>query len=355
MAGLFLGRMGRHDFFDGHGPPRQIAPRAFLSAADQRLQKVQARGETLFGAFGQGAAKYRPVLRRQRRQVRLGRQVQHHQLIHVLAPERHRAGEQLLIDDGQAVLIAMTADGPAQQFRRRVQRRHAALPMRGMAAVHLAEPIHQAEVGHLQVIADQKQVVRFDVEMLQAVAEVHPVQRLGRFQQVAQQLFARDARLVLALVIAQQAVQALVGQLHDDDENAVHDLDAVQRQDEGMADGFDQLQGFAFLVGRSVLLVLVGHELDGLVQAAGRLALPDFAEAAATQRFDQAITGDRLGARFAGPGRQFRGNGDCLLHGIYLCQGTGGERQRLARTSFSFLQHPKVSSQDERGPIRVRE
>jgi hypothetical protein len=36
--------------------------------------------------------------------------------------------------------------------------------------------------------------VRLDVQVLQTVAEIHPVQRLGGFQQVAQQLLARDAR-----------------------------------------------------------------------------------------------------------------------------------------------------------------
>ena len=38
-------------------------------------------------------------------------------------------------------------------------------------------------------------------------------------------------------------------------------------------------------------------ELDGLEEAAGGLALPDFAEAAAAERFDQAVAGDRLGVR----------------------------------------------------------
>ena len=50
------------------------------------------------------------------------------------------------------------------------------------------------------------------------------------------------------------------------------------------ADAFD-VQGIEVAV----------DELDGLEQAAGCLALPDFAEAAAAQRLDQAVAGNRFG------------------------------------------------------------
>ena len=62
-----------------------------------------------------------------------------------------------------------------------------------------------------------------------------------------------------------------------------------------------QLECLAFLIGGSTLVVLVGYELDGLEQSAGRLALPHFAEAAASQRFDQPIAGNRLRARLTSP------------------------------------------------------
>ena len=97
--------------------------------------------------------------------------------------------------------------------------------------------------------------------------------------------------------------EVAVGQLHDDDELAVDNVVAFQRQDIGVANRFDAAEGFVFL-GGAVVVVLVGggdvagpgrdagaalggqfaeYELDGLVEAAGGLALPDLAETAAAQ------------------------------------------------------------------------
>ena len=96
----------------------------------------------------------------------------------------------------------------------------------------------------------------------------------------------------------ESVVQAPVGQLHDDDQFAVDDLDAVHRQDERMADLLDALEGLQFLLGAGAVHVegieVAVDELDGLEQAARGLALPDFAEAAAAQRLDQAVAGNRL-------------------------------------------------------------
>ena len=44
----------------------------------------------------------------------------------VLAVERPLAGQQLLVDDGQAVLVAVPADPAVERLRRRVHRRDAA-------------------------------------------------------------------------------------------------------------------------------------------------------------------------------------------------------------------------------------
>jgi hypothetical protein len=63
------------------------------------------------------------------------------------------------------------------------------------------------------------------------------------------------------------------------------------------------------------------NELDGLEQAAGGLALPDLAEAAAAQALDQAVSGDRLGVGFsAGPGvtRLSQVNDIGAWHGVGL-------------------------------------
>src|SRR5439155_21882470 len=110
-----------------------------------------------------------------------------------------------------------------------------------------------------------------------------------------------DAGEAGLVVLVEDVLEALVGQLHDDDQFAVDHLDALQRQEEGVADRLDQLQGAEFLLGGGGVAVeaveVAENELDGLGQAAGGLALPDLAEAAAAQRLQEAVTGDRLGVR----------------------------------------------------------
>jgi hypothetical protein len=273
-------------------------------AGQQGLNEVQARGEALPGRLGQGPGDQQPVLRGQGRQGRLAGQVQQHQLVGVLVPEGHGVGEQLLVDNGQAVLVAGAADAAAEDLRRGVQGGDAAAARRRVA-LGLAQAVDQAKVGHLDVVADDEQVVRLDVEVLQAVREVHPVQGLGRLQQEAQQFLARDAGLPLGLVLALQRVQAAVGQLHDDDQHPAGDLDPVQRQDERVADVLDALQRGRLLRGRRGrppgIALGRADELDGLEQAAGDLALPDLAEAAATQRLDEPVARDGLLAGLPAP------------------------------------------------------
>ena len=65
-------------------------------------------------------------------------------------------------------------------------------PMSAGAARPL-QVLDQAEVGDLDVVADEEQVVRLDVEVLEVVLLVHVVERLGGVAQVAEQLVARDA------------------------------------------------------------------------------------------------------------------------------------------------------------------
>ena len=51
--------------------------------------------------------------------------------------------------------------------------------------------LHQAKIRHLDVTANQEQVARLDVEMLQAILEVHQIEHFGRLAQVAEYLVAR--------------------------------------------------------------------------------------------------------------------------------------------------------------------
>ena len=111
------------------------------------------------------------------------------------------------------------------------------------------QALHQPEVGHLDVVADQKQVARLDVEMLQMALHVEHVQHLGRFAQVEEQLGAWNARLARGLVLLQQLMHVLVGQLRDDDQFAVDAFEPVDGQQKGMANGLDVLNGLEFVLG----------------------------------------------------------------------------------------------------------
>ena len=165
------------------------AGRDGVRAVYRARTKARQLGKRLAGSFDRRGRR-RPFAFRQRPQLRLLVHVLLGQLPRVLAVERPLAGEQFLIDDGQAVLIAAAADRAGEGLRRRVQRRDAAQDAGGAGALQVLD---QAEVGHLDAIADEEQVARLDVEMLQVVLLVHVIERFGRVADVAQQRVARDA------------------------------------------------------------------------------------------------------------------------------------------------------------------
>jgi hypothetical protein len=101
----------------------------------------------------------------------------------VLAVKRQGAGQEFVVDQGQAVLVAGTAHRPLEDFRRGVQRGDRP-PVRGRRPAGAAEGqgVDQPEVPDLEVVADQEQVARLDVQVLEAVAQVHQVQgAVGQF------------------------------------------------------------------------------------------------------------------------------------------------------------------------------
>ena len=152
----------------------------------------------------------------------------------------------------------------------------------------------------LDVVADHEQVVRLDVEVLQAVLEIDHVEGLGRLAEEAEQLLARDAGLALPLAVEQDRLEVAVRQFHDENQHPVDDLDPFEGEEVGMADALDALDRFQFLGGeRAAGVGVAADELDRLEEAAGRLALPDFAEAAAAERLEEPIPRDRLGPRLA--------------------------------------------------------
>src|SRR5262249_14830673 len=94
-------------------------------------------------------------------------------------------------------------------------------------------------------------------------------------------------------------MQRAVGQLHDDQELSVDDVETLQRQDKRMVDGLDAAEGFQFLLGAAAIAIarclqVAVDELDGLEQTPRRLSFPDLAETSPTQTFDQSLSGYRF-------------------------------------------------------------
>ena len=133
----------------------------------------------------------------------------------------------------------------------------------------------QPEVGHLDVLVYQEDVLRLDVQMLELVLGAHQVEGLGRLLHVPEQFLAGDPRQPAGLALGEPVVQVLVGQLHHDDKLAVHDVEPLDRQHERVADALHPVQRLVLLLGRPVLepVQVAGDELDCLRDPAGRSAL----------------------------------------------------------------------------------
>jgi hypothetical protein len=253
--------------------------------------ELDAAGESSLRLLGQRAGDGRLVGGRQRGQVGGLGQVLQHQVPAGRAVEGQFAGEHLLVGDRQVVLIAVPAHDAFEGFGGGVQRGHAA----GDGGEHALEVLDQAEVANLDVVEQQEDVVRLDVEVLQVELLVHQVERLGGLPHVTEQLVARDAGEALGAALREAVEEGAVGQLADDDQPAVDDLEAVQRQDVRVADRFDAVEGLQLLFqARRVEGGAALDDLDGLEHAAGGRGLPDLAEPARADARDEPISGDRF-------------------------------------------------------------
>ncbi len=188
--------------------------------------------------FGQGLLNDGPVRQRQRLQVRLALRVQQHQFMGDGGGEGGLAGEQFLVDDGQAVLIREPADHSAEGLGSGVLGSHASRHRADQAGQILDQP----EVRDLDVLVQQAQVLRFDVHVLQVMVLVHQVEDLGCLLHVAEQLLARDALQGLLAALAKAAQQVLVCQFGDDDQLAGNQVHPLQGEEKGMAHPLDALQ-----------------------------------------------------------------------------------------------------------------
>ncbi len=153
--------------------------------------------------------------------------------------------------------------------------------------------LHQTEVGDFHAFAYQQQVFRFDVQVLQRMPLAHEVQGVGRVVEELQQRFARNPRLAFQPAGVEVFLQAALGQFGDDDELAVHHLDALQRQQEGVPDFLHAIQGLEFSRGPRLVEFAV-DEFQRLDESAGSVRGPDFAVAAGADTLAHAIAWNRL-------------------------------------------------------------
>src|SRR5205823_3156826 len=124
-----------------------------------------------------------------------------------------------------------------------------------------------------------QQVFRFDIQVLQREILAHVIQRIGRVAQITQQFVARDANRARLLDLLETVLETHVGQLGDDDELALYDLESFQGEQEGVANLLDSVERLE-LPSRPLVVEVSVYELDRLGQAAGRLNAPDFSIAA---------------------------------------------------------------------------
>ena len=145
-------------------------------------------------------------------QVRRLLQMLNQELLHTRAIEGTFPCEQFKVDTRQTVLIAISRDESVEGFWRSVDRRDAARH----GCNEAIKVFHLPEVCDLDVIVEQEQVLRFDVEMLQLKPIVHQVENLRGLGHVVEQFFTRDARQPLVAALTETIPQIAIGQLHDD-------------------------------------------------------------------------------------------------------------------------------------------
>ena len=204
-------------------------------------------------------------------------------------------------------LVGVAGGLVLEEFGGRVRGGQAA----GVAGLVAAKDPGQAEVGHLDAPADQQEVLRLDV----AVLDADPVLPLGRWvprlvqvvdplrgvHQVLDRLGDGDPRVPLRDRFVEPVHQGPLGQLHRQDEIAVNLPGPEHRQQMGMTDVSDDAQGALLdrpgLPGQE-------DELQRHLEPARPARLPDFPEGAPAQPLDEPVA--RHGLRVRGDRRKLR-------------------------------------------------
>ena len=204
----FLGAYGGDARDDGL-PAQGREPTVLRHGRRFEAEHERAAGRpAVLGPLGQGAGDHPMLLLGQARQV--GRLVEMlvEDLVDRVAHERPPARAELGVGHGQRILVAPPRDPAFEHLGRHVVRRHAPR-MAGAAGL---QDLRQPEVGEPGRAADEEDVVRLDVAVLDpdqaAVAGrvaglVEEVDGPGQLVHVAEQLVARQAGQALRLARVQ--------------------------------------------------------------------------------------------------------------------------------------------------------
>ena len=299
VNGMRWPRPGRgFQYPTGAAAARIARPRPPLKRANEQ----RATREAFVRIFGQRLRQNRSIHFREHREVGLLGHVLERELPNVLPAERPQTREQFDVDDREAVLIRVLADLVGEGFRRGVDRGHAAEQSGTGRAFELLD---EAEVRDLHEIGHDEQVSRLHIEVLEVVLLDEVIEADSRVVQEAEEHVARNAGAAELLILGEGVVEVLVGQLHHDDEFAPDILDALDGEDEGMANLLDAFERLHLLLGAEVVafegVEVAVDEFDGFLDAAGRDAAPNLAEPTGSDRFDEAVARDRFAVGLAKP------------------------------------------------------
>jgi hypothetical protein len=142
----------------------------------------------------------------------------------------------------------------------------------------MAKVPDEAEIAHLHVSTDKKEVAWLDVQVLKAELACNEVKRLCSVAQVPEKLRTWNSISSFRSTFPESVQQGLVCQLADSDELSVDDFDTLKGQNEGVPNLLDPVEGFEFLACLPTAKVSV-DEFDCFQQAARGLGLPDLTKA----------------------------------------------------------------------------
>ena len=159
-----------------------------------------------------------------------------------------------------------------------------------------AQAVYQPEVADFHVIANEEQVARLNVKMLQLVIEVHEIERFGDLTHVSEESFARDSLVPVGPLLLKQVMQIPICQFHYDYQLPLHPFDSLHGEQKGMANRLDPLDSVQlFFGGNRAGVERISVAVDkfyGFEKTARSFALPHFAETTPAQWLEQAVSGD---------------------------------------------------------------